>query len=296
MNIPLPFIYLTENKKGELVVVDGRQRLTTLFDYLNDKFTLGKRLKILDKIKNKKFSQLEPVQQGIIEDYQLLSHIIKPPTSDRVMIDIFDRVNRGGTKLNNQEIRNALYQGQSTKLIKEISESKEFIKATNESIKPERMKDKYIILRAIVFYLWKKNFDINVKTNIVYIDYTGNTEDFLGKYMEIINLYSDEKIEILKRKILDAINNSYYLLGPDAFRLPSKKNSFLKRPISMALFEVLVYFFIEISKHENKDIFIGKYKDLLVSEEFLNSFLSIDSNLKYRFNKIDEIINYMPNA
>lgn len=62
--------------------------------------------------------------------------------------DIFDRVNRGGTPLNNQEMRNALYQGKSTRLLNTLSETGEFKRATGNSVSPVHMKDKYIILRA----------------------------------------------------------------------------------------------------------------------------------------------------
>ena len=44
-----------------------------------------------------------------------------PPTPDRIKFDIFDRVNRGGVQLNKQEIRNALYQGQATVLLKAVT-------------------------------------------------------------------------------------------------------------------------------------------------------------------------------
>ena len=54
-------------------------------------------------------------------------YIIQPPTPERVKYDIFDRVNRGGTKLNSQEMRNALYRGASTQLIKEIADSEVFV-------------------------------------------------------------------------------------------------------------------------------------------------------------------------
>ena len=295
MNIPLPFIYLTENKKGQLVVVDGRQRLTALFEFLDDKFTLGKKLKILKKLHNKKFSQLEPILQGTIEDYQLLSHIIKPPTSDRIMIDIFDRVNRSGTKLNNQEIRNALYQGQSTKLLKVLSESDEFKIATNNSIKTDRMKDKYIILRAISFYLWKKRYT-DGKVDIKYSDYKGDTEDFLAKYMENINSLLEDEIKYLETMFLNAMKQSFSILGEDAFRLPSNKNSPMKRPINMALFEVLTYFFSDEDFYHKKELVKREYEILLEDIEFLNSFLSIDSNVKYRFNRIQEIKNKIKNA
>ena len=123
MQIPLPLIYLAENEDGKLVVVDGRQRLTTFFQFLDNEFRL-KDLKILPQINGMNFNELEESHLysryvTIIEDTQLVVQIIKYPTKDRVRFDIFDRVNRGGTPLNKQEMRNALYQGNATKLLDE---------------------------------------------------------------------------------------------------------------------------------------------------------------------------------
>ncbi len=47
MGLPLPIFYFNEDKKGRLIVIDGRQRLTALFEFMDNKFSLD-RLKILD--------------------------------------------------------------------------------------------------------------------------------------------------------------------------------------------------------------------------------------------------------
>ena len=44
-----------------------------------------------------------------MKTFNYFFYIIQPPTPERVKYDIFDRVNRGGTPLNKQEMRNALY-------------------------------------------------------------------------------------------------------------------------------------------------------------------------------------------
>ncbi|MFW5677714.1 MAG: DUF262 domain-containing protein, partial [Acetivibrio ethanolgignens] len=143
MGLPLPIFYFNQDRYGRLIVVDGRQRLTALFEYMEDKYAL-RNLKILPEFNDKKFSQLLPLYQTRIEDYQIQAHVILPPTPDRIKFDIFDRVNRGGMQLNKQEIRNALYQGNATKLLQKIASSEVFTKATGGAFKKEtRMKDKY---------------------------------------------------------------------------------------------------------------------------------------------------------
>ena len=94
MGLPLPIFYFNEDKKGRLIVVDGRQRLTALFEFIDCKFRLGD-LKIMNEHSKKKFSDLDGIDKQRIEDYQLYAHLIQPPTPDRIKFDIFDRVNRG---------------------------------------------------------------------------------------------------------------------------------------------------------------------------------------------------------
>ena len=107
MGIPLPIMYFFEDKNGIKQVVDGKQRLSALFDFMENKFTLTD-LSIMSELKGKKFKDLDGINQGKIEDYKVSINVIKPPTPDRIKFDIFDRVNRGGTRLNNQEMRNAI--------------------------------------------------------------------------------------------------------------------------------------------------------------------------------------------
>lgn len=109
MGIPLPVIYLFEQNDGRLQVVDGRQRLTAIFQYMNNEFSLFSELKILKGERGKKFKDLSFLMQGKIEDFQMTIYRIQPPTPEKVKFDIFDRVNRGGVKLNHQEMRNALH-------------------------------------------------------------------------------------------------------------------------------------------------------------------------------------------
>ena len=67
MGIPLPVMYFAEDKYGNLQVIDGRQRLTALFKFLNNEFKINS-APILTHIKNKNFKELEPKEQIKLED------------------------------------------------------------------------------------------------------------------------------------------------------------------------------------------------------------------------------------
>lgn len=242
MGIPLPLIYLAETMEGKLIIVDGRQRLTTFFKYMDNEFALSG-LKIMKELNSCRFRDLEKDEKkrmyaAEIEDFQLVIQIIKYPTPDRVRFDIFDRVNRGGTPLNNQEMRNALYQGASTRFLNKLAESEEFKDATGHSISPLHMKDKYIILRAISFYLWRKNQ--LKKKNSELVVYRSDIEEFLGYAMEYLNWVEEDVRNELSILFFKVMKSCYQNLGEDAFRIPT--DSGRRRPVSMTLFESLFYF------------------------------------------------------
>ena len=281
MGIPLPVMYFAEDKYGNLQVIDGRQRLTALFEFLNDKFRI-KSAPILNHIKGKKFSELSAKEQVKLEDYQVIVYIVKPQTPDRIKFDIFDRVNRGGTPLNKQEMRNALYQGSSTKLLKELSELEIFKKATGYAINSKRMKDRYLILRFLGFYLYF--------TKQINIEYKSDIDDFLGKIMEYINQLEEDNLNKLKYIFMKSMENSYEIFRENGFRIP---NEIRKRPINMALFESLSYLMSFNIIKEKKNLVKKKVQDLFDDKEFVNSLeKKIDSSksVEIRFNKMNEIL------
>lgn len=287
MGLPLPMIYLFEDENANLIVVDGRQRLTTFFEYMANKFEL-KDLNILKDMSGMKFDKLPLSYQSKIEDYQLSTQVIKPPTPDSVKFQIFDRVNRGGTILNNQEMRNALYQGNSTRLLNRLSELEEFKEAIGRA-KSKRMKDKYIILRFIAFYLWRNNKLKDKSGNI--IEYKSDIDEFLGKTMEYLNFVSEELLYEIEALFTNAMINSYNTLGKDGFRL--KNNGNRKSPINMNLFEIWTYLMVLLdSTNIDKDLLNIKYNELISNEKFLNSIGSNrDSIAKVndRFDIIEQI-------
>lgn len=281
MGIPIPIIYLFETKDGKKEVVDGRQRITTLIDFMNDGFLLAE-LRMLPKLNGSKFSELDPLLQSTIEDYQIMAYVIQPPTPERVKFDIFDRVNRGGTQLNNQEMRNALYQGDATKLLQEMSKFSEFKKATGNSIKSTRMKDRYIILRFIGFYL--------LRTGKLDTEYKSNIDDFLAFVMEYLNSSDTDIMEHLKDIFKKSMSLSYELFGGDGFRFETFNQN--KRPINMPLFESLGYFYSMVCKNLDKNVLKNEIeklkKEFDESDKFTNSVDS-STNVNYRFEKVIEL-------
>jgi Protein of unknown function DUF262 len=312
MGIPLPLIYVKEDEKGVYIIVDGRQRLTTLFQFMGHEFPL-QNLNVLKELNGAYFSEttkhgtkcdkfLTQTQQSKIEDCPLTLHVIKPPTQDRVTFDLFDRVNRGGTRLNNQEMRNAIYQGAATKLLNTLVKFDSFKRATEHSIKPDRMKDKYLVLRLIGFYLWRKKQLLSVKEKgFPPVEYRSDLEDFLGKTMMFLNDQAGtEFCTRFPNQFDKTMIACEAVLGSGCFRLP-KRGDGPRRPINMALFETVSYLIIELIDllEEKQESIKSEFTKLLSDDQFIRSTeYTVDSNISVykRFEIVERIIKEIRNA
>lgn len=242
MGLPLPVFYFKQLEDADYVVVDGKQRLTALFEYLDDKFSL-RGLKILEQLNGKKFSQLTDdlaIYQTQLEDYQVYSHVILPPTPDKILFDIFDRVNRGGTQLNKMEIRNALYHGKGLNMLIAVTETEAFRRATSIDYKKDfRMKGVYLMTRSASYNLY---FSHKLEKNKKPYQLTADTDDLQGVALTYLNNLSEEELEQYEQKIVFDLKRIYDILGPNAFR----KEFDSSKPINMNMFETLMYFMMII--------------------------------------------------
>ena len=99
MGIPLPMVYFFEGDEGVIQVVDGKQRLTSLFNFLDNLYPLSN-LPILSHLKGLRYKDLKPAERTKIARHQFVTQTIIPPTPDKIKFDIFERVNRKGSTLN----------------------------------------------------------------------------------------------------------------------------------------------------------------------------------------------------
>ncbi|GAA6623065.1 DUF262 domain-containing protein [Scytonema sp. NUACC26] len=262
LNFPLPPWYVNQTVEGKYLIVDGLQRTSTLHEFVNDEFKLTG-LEALTKLNGYNFSELKRLPgdyQTKVEDKKLNIYIIKPSVPIKIVYDIFNRINTGGTKLERQEVRNCIFSGKSTKLLKELSEKDFFKNAIDKGISPKRMKDREVILRYLAFKIF--NYEN---------DYQGDLSDFVENAMKKINKMPNEKIEQLKKDFERVMIWTYDFFGKKNFRLPSGES---RGRINIAIFESVSYFF-----SLNSDEFLTAHKEtiqqnfikLLENQEYLDS-------------------------
>lgn len=292
IGIPIPLIYLFEDEKGVREIIDGKQRITALKEFLNNKFSLTE-LSMLPELKGKRFSDISALLQSKLEDYQLHTYVIQPPTPEHVKFNIFERVNRSGFKLNRQEMRHALYQGKSTKLIQKLAESPDFKSVTGNSVMPNRMRDRYLVLRFVGFYLLMTD-------QIKVIEYRSDIDAFLASVMKFVNTKaSDKLIEEIENVSLIGMSNAYQALGDNAFRFQHQigKN---KRPVNMGLFEMLVFAFcyLDLAKcnSEKAKEIIKRYKSSVDDQALFSGSIDTTEHVNKRFDIARQITDELKNA
>lgn len=208
LRIPIPVFYVSADEYNNWTVVDGLQRMSTLRDFIKEHDGLVlKNLEYLQRFNDHGYSDLPRAMQRRIGETQFLVHVIEPGTPKDVMFNIFRRINTGGTALNKQELRHAVYAGPARDFLKRLAESQEFRRATDGSVSPMRMADRELVLRFLAFFMdpWEE-YD------------AGDLDGHLGQAMDRLNRLTTEdrsNVEIVFRKSMNAAAD---IFGKDAFR------------------------------------------------------------------------------
>lgn len=270
LNFPLPPFYVNETREGKYIVVDGLQRTTALHEFLHDEFELDG-LEALPHLNGKNFSALKSMSgayQTKIEDKKMLLYVLRPSVPMEVIYDLFNRINTGGTQLERQEVRNCIFLGKATELLKELAgsdaheEATEFKKAIDFGISAKRMKDREAVLRYLSFQI----FDYEK-------DYAGDMSSFVEKAMREINKMTDEQILSLKENFQRVMRWTYEFFGEKNFRVPFPGKTTRGR-INIAVLESIGYFF---SKQEedflriHKKTIIKNFQHLLEDKDYLDA-------------------------
>ncbi|MDR1489700.1 MAG: DUF262 domain-containing protein [Desulfovibrio sp.] len=288
LRIPIPSFYFDATNDSKWVVVDGLQRLTAIDRFVIKEELALTELEFLTDYNGKKFSSLPRNFIRNIEEADITMYLIQEGTPTEVKFNLFKRINTGGLPLSAQEIRHALNQGGITQLLKELSESKEFKKATAYGISPNRMGDKECITRFFAFML-------NNPESYDQYDF----DFFLHSSMHKINAMPKAKQKEFSNAFLTAMNRATKIFGNDAFRKRYKEGDG-RYPISKSLFETWAVNLANISEDEANTLIKRK---ISLKKKFIN-LMNTDnkfemaisqgtgakSRVRYRFAAIKKII------
>lgn len=212
LGLPVPGIFLAKEKDtGNLLVLDGQQRLVTCKAFREEMFPITNRVfslkNVNEKWVGKKYSELDTSDQNRFDDSVLRATITQQihPEDDSSIYHIFQRLNAGGTFLQNQEIRNCLYHGNFNEMLKELNLNETWRNLYNSKKPNKRMKDEELILRFLALHY---NFQ----------NYSKPMNEFLSNFMDNNRNISMEDSERMKKIFIETISFIYEKVGIDAFR------------------------------------------------------------------------------
>ena len=209
LSIPVPVVYLSRTQDQRYEVIDGLQRLKTIFDFLSGEFALTS-LDILKDINRKRFGDLDRKYQRTLKNSTLRSFELSSETDPNMHFLVFERLNTGGTSLNEMEIRNCIFRGITNTLIKELAESRDFVDCLGEgghASLQKRMNDRALVLRFLAFYERTYNRCQN------------GLKRFLNEFLDTYRNPNDEKVLEYTRSFKHCMRLSKTVFGENAFRL-----------------------------------------------------------------------------
>lgn len=122
LNIPVPPIYLAEDGYGTYSVIDGKQRVTAVRDFLRGDYGLTG-LADFTALNGVRFEGLPaPLSNALRVRPYLRAVTLLAQSDPELRYEVFTRLNTGGEPLNAQEIRNVVFRGPLNDLIMTLSE------------------------------------------------------------------------------------------------------------------------------------------------------------------------------
>ena len=121
---PAPAIFLYQEISPEgsakYSVVDGKQRLSTLFEFAQNRFPVSDNATI-NSIRGRYFKDLDDDFKKNYWGYQFSVEYL-PSSDEKIINTIFDRINRNVAKLTPQELRHAKFDGEFITTVEELNE------------------------------------------------------------------------------------------------------------------------------------------------------------------------------
>ncbi|MDI6775933.1 MAG: DUF262 domain-containing protein [Syntrophales bacterium] len=240
LDIPLPVIYLSEEQDGKEYAIDGQQRLTAFFSYIDGKFPDGRDfrlngLKVFTELNRKSFKEIDDKLQDKIRYCKIHAITFKKDSDINLKFEIFERLNTGAVSLNDQELRNCIYRGPYNDLLKELSQDIDFLNLLGLKSYEKRMRDIELVLRFASFF------------HSTYLNYKPPIRKFLNDDMEKHQFIRAKEASELKNAFKNAVMIIKSLFDDHAFKrfykgTDKNPNGYWEpKKFNASLYDILMY-------------------------------------------------------
>lgn len=272
IGLPVPAVFFyTERKTQYFFVIDGQQRLKSIFYFFEGYFGEEEQdqrrvfrltgLSPESKFDGKTFDELRDEDKRKLKNAVLRAFVVQQldPADDTSMYHIFERLNTGGTLLTNQEIRNCVYHGPFIEFLDEINRFPAWREVLGKPLPDTRKKDVELLVR---FFAMR---DVSA--------YSKPMKDFLSKFMKKNRDASPETLDVSRELFQQTCIQVLEALGPKPFHI--------KAGLNAAVFDAVMVAFSNHLDSVPEDI-QSRYDRLINDADF-------DTNIRQATTDIDTI-------
>jgi hypothetical protein len=256
LNIPLPPVYLAEEEDGTLSVIDGLQRLHTFLDYFENKFSLrkleGEGLVDLNKLTYSGLQKNFPKAKRILHKGNIRTITVSKDSDPDIKYDIFERLNSGSVKLNDQEIRNCVFHGRLNDLIMGEYNLKDQVYLTN-GLRHNRIiqmamnlteaHSRYLDAEVVVRILAMMKYYPNITTK-----YKNSMKLLINDYMKENKDISQSEITQVKEEFENTVEKIYAIFDDKTFK--RYHGAIVEKTLNRSIMDCLVVTFKDVDKQE----------------------------------------------
>lgn len=263
LGLPVPGIFLIKDRDNRLLVLDGQQRLKTLQTFYAG-FIREKRFHlsgVQEAFSGLTYDELEPEDRRRLDDSIIHATVLRqesPSGSQNAVYSIYERLNTGGSSLQPQEIRIALFPGSFLQGISSLSENPHWRNLYGPQ--SPRYRDHELILRVLAMYEKQDEYHRPLK-------------GFLNDYLQANQNRSLSATTGIGRVFVSALSLLDEAVGSRAFRPERSVNAAYLDSVSVGLMR-------RVARDEEVDhkSLLDAYNRLLNMDEFREATLSDTSS------------------
>jgi hypothetical protein len=282
MNVPVPPVFLNEDSYGTYSVIDGKQRLSAVTDFVSGKLRL-EGLDVFSDLNGMAFDDLPLELQNHLRTRANLRAIIILRQSDPdIKFEVFQRLNSGGVRLNAQEIRNSAYPGILNDKIMALSTNEMFHRMLGITPRTQNGSAIYLEMRDAEFVLRFFTYRTNWKT------YSGGIQRGMDEFMVKHRNAVATAIEGMAADFLETLEAVEAFLGEHAFQRWLPEQGKWRNQVLASLFDAEMFAFrgrepAQVHAHREAlmDAFLPLFTDLQFRKS-IDAATNTPSLFKYR--------------
>lgn len=292
LGLPVPSVFFAKEPNETMLIIDGFQRIMTVYDFVNGIFSgdgkvfkLSNTENINERWRGRAFAELSVEEKRRIRNTTIHAIIFeqKYPQNDTGMFQVFERINTGGRTLKAQEIRNCVYQGKCNNLLIRLNKNTTWREILGVDEEDARMADMELILRFFAMAELHNREEKKLKQI--------NLTKYLNKYMGDKTNTEEHIIERMEQDFISTIEACKEAFGKVAFRNLKKNSDEFTNKINPAIFDAIVvatsYAIKKDSFDRGEKHYMTKYRELLNNEEFKEVSSHRTTNTENIFKRIE---------